>query len=279
MKKFLQNTLIMIKTKFKLSNLLFVVCIATIGMTGCNKTTAVNSNDKSIQLIQTMEKVNGGWNSLLKLKDVEYTYKYDDKAKGIDMSTERYIFQDESSWAEYSQHNVNVMPGMGGKVKQSLIGGKPKITQDGKTITDPAAVGGTSFLRHANFYWFTMMYKLNDPNAVHKYLGKENVNGVNYDKVDITYKGTGKSADDQYIVYFNPTTHLVDQFYFSLPAFGINDPAIRMELKYKKMNGVYVATHRKGYFPDGKGGHVLGGEYTSSNIKFNNGFTKADLSL
>jgi len=259
--------------------LLFVVAIASIGMVGCSKTNSITSNDKSIQLIQAMEKVNGGWNSLLKLEDVEYTYKYDDKAKGIDMSTERYIFQDESSWAEYSQHNVNVMPGKEGKVMQSLVDGKPKIMMDGKKITDEAAVGGTAFLRHANFYWFTMMYKLNDPNAVHTYLGTEDMNGMKYDKVNIKYKGTGKTANDEYILYFNPKTHLVDQFYFSLPAFGINSPVIRMELEYKKINGVYIATHRKGYFPDGNGGYVLGGEYTSSNIKFKNGFTKTGLSF
>lgn len=258
---------------------LLVLSISSLAIMSCSKTNAVTSNDKSIQLIQMMEKENGGWNALLKLKDVEYTYRYDDKAKGIDLSTERYIFQDESSWAEYREHNVNVLPGMGGVVKQSVVDGQPKITKDGQAVTDPAAVGGTSFLRHANFYWFTMMYKLNDPNAVHSYEGKESVNGINYDKVKITYKGTGKDADDIYIVYFNPNTHLADQFYFSLPAFGINDPVIRMELKYQKINGVYIATHRKGYFPDGNGGHVLGGEYTSSNIKFKNGFTKADLRL
>jgi len=269
----------MTKIKLTLNNLLIALLFITMGIAGCSQSKTTTSNDKSVQLIQTMEKVNGGWNSLLKLKDVEYTYKYDDKAKGMDISTERYIFQDESSWADYSQHNVNVMPGIEGKVKQSLVNGNPKITMDGKTITDQAAVGGTAFLRHANFYWFTMMYKLNDPNAIHSYLGKENVNGINYDKVNIKYTGTGKTADDEYILFFNPTTHLVDQFYFSLPAFGVNDPIIRMELSYKKMNGVYIATHRKGFFPDGNGGYVLGGEYTSSNIKFKNGFTKKDLSL
>jgi len=273
--------------------LFWVIIITTSTFLGCNNqnptaakeiTTAAvdkvkNTNDKSLKLIYKMEEVNGGWNSLLKLKDVQYDYRYDDKAKGLDLSTEKYIFQDETSWATYSEHNVNVMPGTGGEVKQLLMDGKPLIKNNGETVTDPAAVGGTAFLRHANYYWFTMMYKLADPNAIHEYLGQEMVNDINYDKVKITYKGTGKDADDGYICYFNPTTHLVDQFYFSLPAFGINDIAIRMELEYKKIDGVYIATHRKGYFPDGKGGYQLGGEYTSSNIKFNNGFTKKDLEI
>jgi len=273
--------------------LFWVIIVITSTIFSCNNSNSTDTkekantttdkvkktNDKSLQLIYKMEEVNGGWNSLLKLNDVQYDYRYDDKAKGLDLSTEKYIFQDETSWATYSEHKVNVMPDSDGEVKQLLVDGKPEIKLNGETVTDPAAIGGTAFLRHANYYWFTMMYKLSDPNAIHEYLGKEMVNDINYDKVKITYKGTGKEADEGYICYFNPNTHLVDQFYFSLPAFGINDIAIRMELEYKKINGVYIATHRKGYFPDGQGGYQLGGEYTSSNIKFNNGFTKKDLEI
>ena len=284
-------------TNSLIKNPLFWVVLISIGtLMGCGDTSTATATDaaektaaavekaakptsKSMQLIKEMESVNGGWNAILALKDVQYDYRYDDKAKGLDLSTEKYIFADETSMATYSEHNVNVMPGAGGVVTQLLADGKPSIKKDGVVVTDPAAVGGTGFLRHANFYWFTMMYKLSDPNCIHEYMGQEEVNGINYDKVKTTYKGTGKDADDGYICYFNPKTHLVDQFYFSLPAFGINDIVVRMELEYQKIDGVYIATHRKGFFPDGKGGHVLGGEYTSSNIKFNNGFTRKDLEI
>lgn len=235
--------------------------------------------DTSMQLIHAMEKVNGGWGALSALKDVQFDYKYDDKAKGIDQSVEKYIFADETSWGSYSEHNANVLPGTEGQVTQLYMDGKASISHDGKPVTDPKAIGGTVFLRQANYYWFTMMYKLADPGAVHEYLGKEMIGEINYDKVKITFKGTGKDADDTYICYFNPINHLVDQFYFSLPAMGINEPIIKMELEYKKMNGVYVNTLRKAYFPDGKGGYNLGGEYTTSNIKFDNGFTKSDLAI
>jgi len=124
-----------------------------------------------------------------------------------------------------------------------------------------------------------MMYKLDNPGTINKYMGTETVNGITYDKVSLTYENTGKEADDEYILYFNPKTHLVDQFYFSLPAFGVNAPVLRMELEYEKMKGVYIATKRKGYFPNEKGEYNLSGIYTSSNIKFNNKFKKADFAL
>lgn len=239
-----------------------------------------DSDEKSLALIQALEKANGGWDALVKLKDVEFQYNYNDKGKnGTDISTERYIFEGEMSWASYTQHEVNVMPGVAGQVKQCLMNGKAEITLDGKAVDNPEAIGGTAFLRSANFYWFTMMYKLGDPGTIHKYLGTEEVNGIQYDKVSLTYKNTGKAADDEYILYFNPKTHLVDQFYFSLPAMGVAKPILRMELEYEKMNGVYIATVRKGVFPNASGEYQLGGVYTSSNIKFNNGFTKADLDI
>lgn len=239
-----------------------------------------DSDKKSLALIKALEKVNGGWNALVQLKDVEFQYNYNDKGKnGTDISTERYIFEGEMSWASYTKHEVNVMPGVAGQVKQCLMDGKAEITLDGKAVNSPEAIGGTTFLRSANFYWFTMMYKLGDPGTIHKYLGTEAVNGIQYDKVSLTYENTGKAADDEYILYFNPTTHLVDQFYFSLPAMGVNQPILRMELEYEKIKGVYIATVRKGIYPNASGEYQLGGVYTSSNIKFNNGFTKADLGI
>ena len=240
--------------------------------------TNTTSDAKSKALIGLLEEVNGGWNTLLKMKDVEYTYVYEDLGKKAkDVSVERYIFNGETSWAKYEEHNVNVMPGKEGEVVQCLIGGKPSITHEGNKIETPEALGSTAFLRHANFYWFTMMYKLSDPGIIATYLGEETYNGVNYDKVSIKYENTGKAADDEYILYFNPQTHLVDVFYFSLPAMGVNKPMLRMELEYEKIDGIYISTTRRGIYPNQQGEYQPGGVYTYSNVKFNNGFTTEDL--
>ena len=244
------------------------------------QSTAQTTDQKSGELLAALEKANGGWAALAKLKDVEYRYEYHDKGKNAtDLSTERYIFAGEVSWAEYDQHKVNVLPDQEGKVRQRLMAGKAEITLDGKPITNPQAVGGTAFLRSANFYWFTMMYKLSDPGTIHKYLGTEEVNGMTYEKVSLTYENTGKEANDEYILYFNPETHLVDQFYFSLPAMGVNKPVMRMELEYEKIQGVYVNTVRRGIYPGPTGEYQLGGVYKYTQVKFNNGFDNKDLSL
>lgn len=237
---------------------------------------------KEQQLIQALEEVNGGWEHLLSKQDVSFTYNYHDFAKGTDISEERYIFEGETSWADYAQHEANVMPGVEGKVKQCFVNGKPEMTLDGEAITDEDALAFTEFLRRANYFWFTMMYKLDDPGTQHEYMGTEEVNGIEYDKMSLTYEGasTGKEQNDGYVLYINPETHLIDFFYFSLPLLGVNEPVLRMELAYEKVDGLYIATTRKLFAPNPETGeYVQGGQYVSSEIQFSNGFKESDLAL
>lgn len=233
---------------------------------------AQNTDTKSAALLDALETVNGGYKKLSTKKDVEFTYVYDNFEKGKDVSLERHIFNGEQSWASYSQHDLNVLPGKKGTAVQSLVDGIPALTLEGKAITDPKAIGGTKFLREVNFYWFAMMYKLKNEGANYKFLGTEKVGNITYDKVSLTYSSdvTKKEQNDEYILYFNPETHLVDQFYFSLPAWGINKPVLKMTLTYETIDGILVSTVRKGFGPDGS----PMGVFTFSNVKFNNGFKK-----
>lgn len=242
----------------------------------------IETDPKSKSLLEALASVNGGWKKIASKKDVEITYRYHDLTKGIDLSTERYIFDGEASWAEYRNlHTANIMTESQGVVKQNTIKGITNITLNDQKVTDEKNVGTAKFFRSVNFYWLTMMYKLEDPGTVHKYLGKENVNGIDYDKISLTYdaKIIGKEVNDEYILYFNPETHLVDQFFFSLPAWGINKPVLRMELGYNKIEDVLIATSRKVFAPNAQGKYSLLGVFTTSDIKFNNGFTLEDFKL
>lgn len=260
-------------------NIMKILCLSLAILIGSAFDSKEQSPDpKSQELIQAMYKVNGGWAKLRSKKDVQFTYIYKDFAKGTDVSTEKYIFDGEASYAMYGQHEVNVMPGSQGTVQQSYMDGVAHIKLDGQAVTAPEAVGGTEFLRAANYYWFAMMYKLDDPGTHHEYLGQEVVKGQNYDKVSLKYVAdeVGKEVNDEYILYFNTDTHMVDLFMFSIPAFGISQPVLRMELDYEKVDGVYIATTRRAYGPNKDGGFDQMGEYISQNIKFNNSFTKQD---
>ena len=235
-------------------------------------------------IIQAIGEASGGWNTVWDLKDVEYAYNYEYPDGKKDVSLERYIFDGEHSWGKYSLHEINVTPAGKEIIIQKFGDGKTSASIDGKEITDEKALGATTFLREVNYYWFLMNFKIGDPGTIYKYLGQEEVDGKKYDKVSVAYDAekTGKEANDSYILYVNPETKLVDQFYFSLPAWKINDPVLLMKVEYTEIDGVQVSTTRYAYLPDGKTG-----EYPetpsitqkTTNVKFNNGFKAEDLKI
>jgi hypothetical protein len=267
------------KTKFmKTYTILLVFTFLILSASPIN---AQQTDEKSKELLNALTEVNGGYQKIASKKDVQFTYIYDNMDKGRDVSTERHIFNGEQSWASYKEHKRNVLPDQKGLAVQSLVDGKAALTLDGKPITDQKALDATVFLRKVNFYWFTMMYKLKNPGTNYKFLGTEKVDDITYDKVSLTYNAdiTKKEKNDEYILYFNPETHLIDLFFFSLPDWGINDPILKMTLEYEIIDGIYLSTVRKSYGPNEKGEYALNGIYTSKDIKFNNGFKAEDFKL
>ncbi len=237
---------------------------------------------QSRKVLDKMISVTGSYDKLRALNDVEFHYVYDNFDAGRDVSHEKLIFDGEATWARYTEHQRNVLPGKEGIAEQSLVNGQPQLTLNGKYVTDAKALGATTFLREVNPYWFTMIYKLEDKSTIYKHMGTESIDGTEYDKISLTYDNamTGKAADDEYILYFNKDTHMLDQFYFSLPAMGVNDPVIKMTLEYEKIDGIYVPMVRKSYAPNPETGeYSLNGEYTFKQVKFNNGFKPADFVL
>ena len=235
-------------------------------------------NPKSI--LASIAYAHGGWNDLWKKHDVEYTYDYRYADGSADVSIERYIFGSEASYGKYIQHEINVMPNEEGEVVQFYNGTETMVEVDGKKMDDPQLIGLSEFLRKANYYWFTMPYKLNDKATTAKYLGQEEHDGNIYDKVEVTYdpKITGKEQNDTYILYVNPATTRVDRFYFSLPFLGVNEPLILANYHYENINGQLIATKRSYFMPSEKGYSAEPDlVQTLTNVKFDNGFTMDNL--
>ncbi len=229
------------------------------------------------QLISKVIDANGGKDALNKLKDVSYDYTFMVKDNKIeDISKERYIFNGEVSFAEYTKREVYALPQMPGKkYVQFFNGSKTTSIMDGKVITaqQPAFFG--HILRKTNYYWFTMMFKLLDPGVHHKMLPTRTVDGTAYKIVEMTFgENIGESSQDKYILYINPTTHRIDQFLYSATGFGVTEPSI-MKVNYEKIDGVYVSTYRK-YAPADWNGNKKKGPWTeqyTTNVNFNNGYT------
>jgi len=234
-----------------------------------------------MSMLASVAQACGGMEQLKSLHDVEFDYHYLKPDGKKDISTERYIFEGEVSWARYTVHEENVAPTLVGDVVQFNSGTETHVHHDGAALTDPMHLGGGTFLRKANYMWFTMMFKMCDPGTSHEYMGQENVDGTTYDMVSVNYESgvTGKEQNDSFILYINPENQMVEQFKFSLPAMGVNQPILLAKLSYEEIDGIQVVTNRQmfGPSPDGNG-MVPMVDQQLKNIRFNNGFTEEQLS-
>ncbi len=230
------------------------------------------------QALQAVANAHGGWKNLWGKKDVQFTYNYEITTENrADVSTERYIFKNEISYGKYNRHQINILPKTEGEVIHLFKGDTTTVTLNGKLLTDPKTIVFSDFIRRANYFWFTMPYKLTNPGTIASYQGKETYNAVTYDLFKVTYdpKMTGKAQNDIYLLYVNPETHLIDRFKFSLPFAGITEPVILTNYSYENIDGQWVATHRDYFMPNANGDYANEPTFiqTLSAISFNNGYT------
>jgi len=274
-----------------LKGTLFIMCIAFLASCTTPKATdaTVVVEEEAVvkeisynveepkSIIEAVAAASGSWNALWDKKDVQFDYSYKYPQSGQeDLSVERYIFDTEESWAKFSKHEINAFPEDEGEVVQYYDGASTIVYKDSVQVDNPEVIGGAQFLRKANYFWFVMMYKLDNPGAQYEYLGEESLDSVKYDKVKVTYDSTvtSKPQNDIYVLYVNAETKKVDQFYFSLPILGVNDPIILMKLKYETIEGLDIPAVRHVYMPSPEGYSAEPNlVQTSTNIKFNNGFT------
>ncbi|MEL6866754.1 MAG: DUF6503 family protein [Bacteroidota bacterium] len=236
---------------------------------------ALAANNPGALLVKEMIDALGGLEAYYQLQDVEYTYTYqDDSQERQDISTERYLYDGELSWAKYNQHSHSVMPDKEGVIIQGFDGKAAWVSHNDTLLEDEKAIGMANFLRKTNFYWFNMMFKLLDPGTRFEQKTNREVNGIDYQVVEVSFGENIGDAQDTYLLYLNPETKLVDQFLFTVMAFGRAEPLL-MEVKYEKVDGLSWPTYRR-YTPTNWEGQVAEDaswtEEISKDLKFNNGF-------
>ena len=65
-------------------------------------------------------------------------------------------------------------------------------------------------------YWLAAPYKLRDPGVTLAHDGTETVDGVEYEKLLLTFDGVGLTPGDRYWMYVHPETGLVDRWAYVL---------------------------------------------------------------
>lgn len=255
------------------------ICVIIVGSTNM-MFGQQHENKNSTRAKALIEKVvlkTGNYDLLKQLKDVEFEYTfYSPLADKKDISIERYIFDGEVSYGSYHKHQVYVYPNALQNVTQYYDGESiTKVTLGNEIIKDESIVQKATFLRKANFYWFTMMPKLLDKGVIYTSLPKRTYNNIAYDIVKIAFEKEIGAVQDEFMLYINPKTLLIDRFIFTVKGSGLG--LLIMEADYETVNGYTFMAKRKvlsGANWDGSySGSILFEQY-STNVKFTNGFTK-----
>jgi len=252
---------------------LFIVLFTLVSCQNDSNKAAQTFQNKGHELVyESIQKV-GNYDKLSKLKDVVYTYTYTTPDNQQDISTEKYIFESESSYASYKKHE-RTLPDLEGEIEQGFDGENFWLRHKGKYIQNEAAIKRVIFNRKTNFYWFAMFQKLLDPGLQYKYIKQQAANGNTYDVVDVTFDSDKPS--DIYRLYINQKTKLIDQFIFTVVDFGVVEEPFLMKMDYEEINGLLIPTKRQ-YIKADWEGNVLGEKWINvqwTDIKFNNGLSK-----
>ena len=181
------------------------------------------------------------------------------------------------SYGAYQQHE-RTFADLEGLMEQGYDGQEFWLRHDGKVLADTTRLKRVAFNRPTNFYWFAMFQKLLDPGLNYEHLGEKTINNLAYDVVKVSFNSNGETPTDIYQLYINKETSLVDQFLFTVVNFGVIETPYLMTLQYEKIGGLLIPTKRQ--YKKSTWDATLSDEpwinVSWSNIKFNNGLTKAD---
>jgi hypothetical protein len=92
-------------------------------------------------------------------------------------------------------------------------------------------------------YWLLAPYKLRDPGAVLIYEGEETASGTVQDRLHLRFEGVGTTPGDQYWLYVNRKTRLLDRWRFRLETGNEGD---YRWTRWERFGGILLATERVG---------------------------------
>ncbi|MFS4417122.1 DUF6503 family protein [Maribacter sp. 2307ULW6-5] len=135
-------------------------------------------------------------------------------------------------------------------------------------------VPDTTALKYANsinsvHYFAYLPYGLNDAAVNKAYLGREELKGVNYHKVQVTFdeEGGGTDHDDVYLYWFHPNTHLPDYLAYEFHVDG-GGQRFREAYNPRWVEGIRFVDYRN-YRPKGNTGPIqdIGVKYEKGELE------------
>jgi hypothetical protein len=123
-----------------------------------------------------------------------------------------------------------------------------KAWVDGVEVADPKDQLTFGYRRFINdTYWLLMGFKTFDPGVTREYAGeKKNDAGQDYDLVKLSFSNVGLTPGDQYWMWVNRKTGLVDEWDMKLEGSKPEDePQAVIFYDYKNFGGLNISTKRE----------------------------------
>ena len=118
-------------------------------------------------------------------------------------------------------------------------------------LPDSSVFVNARFYKNLYFYFFALPFMSADEGVFHESLGQKIFNGTTYDVVKITYgENVGDSPEDQYILYINSETKILDMINYSVTYFDASKGDKYSAIIYhewQKVNGLLVPKSFSGY--------------------------------
>lgn len=123
-----------------------------------------------------------------------------------------------------------------------------KAWKNGEAVADPAEMLTTGYRRFINdTYWLLMPLKSMDPGVHREYAGAKNDDcGNSWDVVRLSFDNVGLTPGDQYWMWVNRNTGLVDQWHMKLQSAKPEDqPAVIDFRDFRRIGGLLLSTRRE----------------------------------
>ncbi|HEY7699376.1 MAG TPA: hypothetical protein VIE88_13220 [Vicinamibacteria bacterium] len=123
-------------------------------------------------------------------------------------------------------------------------------TRQGRAAVEGRPLDGQELSEYLNLanrvwtgetYWLLAPYKLRDPGAILTYEGEESAGGVVQDRLHLRFENVGLTPGDQFWLYVNRNTHLLDRWRFKLQ--GGTEGDFRWT-SWERFGGILLATER-----------------------------------
>lgn len=110
---------------------------------------------------------------------------------------------------ESHRRNMRILLDMNSMKGKVWLDGQEAVEED--TIQKYLQKGKEMWINDS--YWLFMPFKLKDSGVTLKYLGqKPNELGINSDVLQLTFNNVGVTPENKYLIYVNPSSHLVTQW-------------------------------------------------------------------